>query len=81
MPGDRIGRDASHGTIEPADVPFSSPVLLVAARPWPLAAVSRLVKRPHGGLAWTRRTRSRKSHSEEDETRGSSSDQDHPCSN
>jgi hypothetical protein len=44
-----------------------SPVLLVAACPWPLAAVSRLAKRPAtAGLALTRRTRPRSSSGEED---------------
>ena len=54
----RVGRAGS--------VPCSSPVLLVAARPWPLAAVSRLAKRPaSAGLALTRWTRPRTSSSEE----------------
>jgi hypothetical protein len=45
----------------------TSPVLLVAASPWPPAVVSRLAKRPASvGLALTRRTRPRPSCSEED---------------
>jgi len=45
----------------------TSPVLLVAASPWPPAVVSRLAKRPaSAGLALTRRTRPRPSCSEED---------------
>jgi hypothetical protein len=43
------------------------PVLLAAALPLAVAAVSGLVKRPRSGLALTQRTRPRSSCSEEDE--------------
>ena len=46
---------------------YFSPVLLVAATPLAVAAVSGLAKRPRSGLALTRWTRPRSSCSEEDE--------------
>ena len=47
-------------------MPCISPVLLVAARPWPWPPCPRLAKRPRSGLALTRRTRPRQSCREED---------------
>ena len=57
----------SRGHAARSSYSYSSPVLLVAAIPSAVAAVSGLAKRPRSGLALTRWTRPRSSCSEEDE--------------